>query len=163
MAFLSDDYYKNKMQKFNLDKTEHGYRLRLNFVPLGIKLDHAQDVLDAKVWEDVKKYMPLDTGTLIGQTNAINVTERGRVFLYPPNSDYGHYQHEGVVYVDPLYGVGGFYNPTYGWWSRRGVTKVASDRKLTYSQPEATSHWGETAYKNHRKEWLQVVKRALQE
>lgn len=161
MSYLPDDYYKKQMARFNLIKTGYGYKLALNFTPLGIKLDVAQDALDNAVWDDVKKYMPRDTGTLISQTNAINANERGRVFLYPPESDYGHYQHEGILYVDPITGKGAFYSPEYGFWSRPGVDKVPSDRKLTYSNTMATAHWGETAYNNHHKEWLDVVMRAL--
>lgn len=162
MANLPKAYYADKMKKLNMQKTGKGYRLSLDFTPLGIKLDMAQDALDAQVWEDVKKYMPLDTGALIGETQAININERGRVYMYPPNSDYGHYLYEGILYVDPKYGIGAFYSPEYGFWSRPGVEKVPSDRKLTYSQPAAQAHWGEVAYKNHHKEWLNVVKRALQ-
>lgn len=161
MARLPKDYYLNKIKKLNMVKTGNGYKLSLDFTPLGIKLDQAQDALDAQVWEDVQKYMPHDTGDLIEQTNAININERGRVYLYPPNSDYGHYLYEGVLYVDPLYGKGAFYSPEYGFWSRPGVKKIPSERKLTYSQPSATDHWGETAYNNHKDDWLEVVKRVL--
>lgn len=162
MAGLPDGYYTNKIKKFNLDRVEGGLKITLNFTPLGIKLDRAQDILDAQVWNDVQKYMPLDTGTLKSQTNALNQTVRGRVYLYPPESDYGHYQYEGVVYVDPVYNKAAFYTPEYGFWSRPGVEKIPSDRKLTYSQPNATAHWGETAYQNHNQEWVEIVKRALQ-
>lgn len=161
MSFLPKVFYRMKMKKFNLVKAGNGYKLSLNYVPVGIRLDIAQDALDAQVWQDVQKYMPLDTGALKSQTNAININERGRVYMYPPNSDYGHYQYEGIVYVDPKYGNAAFYSPEYGFWSRPGVAKVPSSRRLTYSQPQAQAHWGEVAYRNHHKEWVDVVKRAL--
>lgn len=161
MAKLSSNYYTDKMTKFNLNKTGNGYRLALNYTPIGIDLDIAQDALDAQVWKDVQKYMPVDTGELKNQTNVINMNERGRVFLYPPDSAYGHYQYEGKLYVDPITGKGAFFSPEYGFWSRPGVKKVASDRDLTYSQPNAQPKWGEVAYQNHHKEWLEVVKKAL--
>lgn len=161
MGGLPKDYYKKKMSKYNLNKTGNGYRLNLDFSNLGMKLDIAQDALDSKVWYDVQKYMPLDTGALRSETNVINQNERGRVFLYPPQSEYGHYQYEGKLYVDPVYGKGAFYSPEYGFWSRPGVKKVPTDRSLTYSQPNATSQWGETAYDNHKDEWYDTVKRAL--
>ena len=82
--------------------------------------------------------------------------------MYAPTLDYGHYQHEGIVYVDPKYGYSGFYNEETGEWkSRKGITKVPSNKKLQYSNPNATSHWGETAYYNHIGEWIEVVKRAI--
>ena len=163
MAGIPQNYNKNKLKKFNLTKTGNGYRLRLNFEPLGENIDRAQDALDAQVWQDVQRYMPIDTGALISRTNMLNTVQRqrGKVFLYPPDSDYGHYQHEGKLYVDPEYGKGAFYSPEYGFWSRPGVTKVESDRPLTYSNPNATAHWGETAFKNHKNDWLKVVERAL--
>lgn len=161
MAGLPDGYYTSRLGKASLYKQGLHYKLKLDFKPLGEKLDYAQDVLDAAVWNDVQKYMPVDTGALKSATNTLNVNERGRVWLYPPDSEYGHYQHEGVVYVDPITGKGAFYSPEYGFWSRPGVTKVPSDRQLTYSQPDATAHWGETAFNNHADEWVAVVQRAL--
>ena len=101
------------------------------------------------------------TGDLKSRTNAINVNERGQVFLYDPESDYGHYQYEGKVYVDPITGKGAFYSPEYGFWSRPGVEKVPSDRPLTYSQPNAVAHWGGVAIQEDQNKWLEVVKRAL--
>lgn len=160
---MSKHYFFEKFGKFKFKETGNGYRLSLNFQPLGAKLDEAQMALDTQVWDDVKKYMPRDTGNFIGQTNALNqvMLGNGRVYLYPPESPYGHYLYEGVLYVDPVYGKGAFYSPKYGFWSRPDVEKVASDRKLTYQNPEATAHWGETAIRNHKDDWIEVVKRAL--
>lgn len=162
MAEMPKDYFKKQFGDLKLYKSGNGYSLKFDFTPVGIKLDQAQDALDRQVWIDIQKYMPLDTGNLISQTNVINSMTRGMVYFFPPESDYGHYQYEGVVYVDPVYQVGAFYSPEYGFWSRPGVTKVPSDRLLTYSQPMAQAHWGEVAYENHHEEWADVVRRALQ-
>lgn len=161
MAGLPENYYKQKFGEFKLHKTGNGYALRFDFSPVGIKMDQAQDALDRQVWADVQRYMPLDTGNLKSQTNVLNANTRGRVYMYPPESDYGHYQYEGKVYVDPLYHVAAFYSPYYGFWSRPGVKKIPSERNLTYSQPMAQAHWGEVAYNNHKDEWVEVVRRAL--
>lgn len=60
-------------------------------------------------------------------------------------SPYAHYIYTGEVYVDPLYGVGGFYDPTYGWWSRPGITKIPSGRGFKHfnhnTNPKAIDHW----------------------
>lgn len=162
MAGLPDNYYKNQLGGFKLTKAGNGYKLRLDFTPLGIKLDQAQDALDRQVWTDVQRHMPLDTGNLRGQTNVLNSNTRGLVYLYPPELEYGHYQYEGVVYVDPVYQIGAFYSPEYGFWSRKDVAKVPSDRRLQYSQPTAAAHWGEVAFNNHKDEWVEVVRRALE-
>lgn len=162
MGGLPDNYYTNKMKKFNVSRTETGFKLSLDYTPLGIKLDHAQDALDAAVWDSVQKRMPVDTGDLKDRTATINANERGVVFLYDPESDYGHYQYEGELYVDPITGKGAFYSPEYGFWSRPGVKKVPSDRPLNYSQSTAVSHWGEVAIREDQQQWLDIVKRALE-
>lgn len=161
MAQLPLNFFTSKFAKFDLKETGNGYKLSLNFKAMGRKLDLAQDILDKQVWQDVQKYMPYDTHTLINQTNALNAVVRGRVYLYPPTLAYGHYQHEGIVYVDPVYHVGGFYIDGVGWRSRKDVTKIPSNKQLKYTNPMATPRWGETAFKNHSKEWLELVKRAL--
>jgi len=158
---MDRDYFTKKIGGMSFTENANGYTISLDFKPLGEKLDRAQDALDAQVWQDVQKYMPVDSGLLKSETNVLNQTARGEVYLYPPNSDYGHYQYEGIVYVDPVYGKGAFFSPTYGFWSRPSVQKVPSDRKLTYSQPNATARWGETAINNHGAEWLKLVERAL--
>lgn len=148
-----------------MTNTGNGYKLSLDFTPIGKKLDFAQEVLDAQVWDDVQKYMPVDTGDLKSRTQAVNDAyagfSSGRVYLYPPSSEYGRYLYEGKVMVDPQYSKGGFYSPEFGFWSRPGVKKVLTDRDLTYSNPMATAHWGETAYEKHYNEWVNVVERAL--
>lgn len=158
---MDKNYFKKQLQGMSIIENESGYNIHLDFAVLGEKLDRAQDALDAQVWQDVQKYMPVDSGNLKSETNVLNANVRGKVYLYPPNSDYGHYQYEGILYVDPVYNKGAFFSPEYGFWSRKGVKKVPSNRKLTYSQPNATARWGETAINNHSEQWLNVVKRAL--
>lgn len=158
---LPKGYYTNKMSKLNMSKTGKGYKLTLDFTPQGKALDRAQDALDSAVADSIYRRMPVDTGMLRSETMAINSYTRGRVYMYPPNSEYGHYQYKGVLYVDPVYGKGAFFSPEYGFWSRPGVAKVPSDRKLTYSQPNAVARWGEVAYEQDKDEWLKVVQRAL--
>lgn len=156
--------YEKEFSKYNLVKNGNGYKLKMDFGELGRKFDQAQMALDRQVWIDVQQYMPLDTGNLKGQTNVLNnvIAGTGKVYMYPPESEYGHYQYEGIVYVDPVYQIGAFYSPEYGFWSRPGVAKVPSDRELTYSQPRAEAHWGEAAYRDHAKEWYEVVRRVLE-
>lgn len=158
---MDRDYFKKQLQGMSITENANGYNIHVDFAVLGEKLDRAQDALDAQVWQDVQKYMPVDSGNLKSETNMLNANVRGKVYLYPPNSDYGHYQYEGILYVDPIYNKGAFFSPDYGFWSRKGVKKVPSNRKLTYSQPNATARWGETAINNHGQQWVEVVKRAL--
>lgn len=44
---------------------------------------------------------------------------------------YAHYIYNGIVYVDPVFGVGGFTNDGgVTWFSRKDVKKKRSNRKL---------------------------------
>ncbi len=158
---VSKNHFEKMFAKLRLKRNKGGVSISLSLEAFGRKLDIAQDALDAQVWNDVSKYMPMDTGNLISETGAINATVRGEVYLYPRDSDYGHYQYEGVKYVDPLYDIGAFYNPDYGFWSREGVKKVPSDEPLFYGRDSAEAHWDEVAYQNHHKQWVQVAKNAL--
>lgn len=144
------------------------YEMHLNFTPLMEKVQRAQYALDGQVWQDVQKYMPHASGALISETNALNEQARGtgKVYLYPMTSKYGHYQHEGIVYVDPVYHYASFpifdeYGVFLGLRSRLGVEKIPSERKLKYSEPRARAHWGDVAIQNHKKEWEKFVLKEL--
>lgn len=162
MAKKSNDN-KKALKKISMHKTGSGYKLNVDLAPIGAKLDLAQFKLDAKVWADVQKYMPKGmsgTGGLISMTNALNNTVSGKVYMYPPDSKYGHYQYMGEVYVDPVTHAAGFLTDD-GWKSRKNVKKVPSGRALKYSAPNARAKWGEVAFKNHEAEWLKVVEAAI--
>lgn len=159
---MSKDEHKieNELKKINLEKTGNGYRLKIDYSGIGARLDRTQLALDAQVWQDVQRYMPHDTGNLISNTNALNSTVRGKVYLYPPDSDYGHFQHEGIKYIDPVYHFAGFMTKD-GWRSRKDVKKIPSNQKLKYTDPSARDHWGEYAYNQHKEQWLDLVRRGL--
>jgi hypothetical protein len=59
-------------------------------------------------------------------------------------------EYEGKVMVDPITG-----SP----WARKGAKKVVTDRMLTYSNPQATPHWFDTAKERHGKQWVDETKR----
>lgn len=71
-------------------------------------------------------------------------------------SPYAHYQWEGKLYVDPITKKGAFTNGEGLFWSRPGVAKKPTGKKLkyrTFRHPLATSHW-EKAMMAARKEDL---------
>ena len=145
---IGKNFFRKQLGKLKVKKKGSGYSIELSLESLGKKLDIAQDALDAQVWNDIQKYMPMDTGALIAETDALNKSTRGEVYLYPPDSDYGHYQYEGVKYVDPD-------------WSRPGVQKVSSEEPLFYGREDAEAHWDEAAYQDCIKNWVKVAKRAV--
>jgi hypothetical protein len=73
-------------------------------------------------------------------------------------SPYSQYQYYGMLYVDPLYHVGGFTKDGgINWFSRPGIKKVATTKPLNYLKdhnPQATSKWDEAAEKAGQKEKL---------
>ena len=118
-------------------------------------------LLVSKTWKDlIDPYTPWDTGMLMQ-----NVEKKP--FLLHYKEPYAHYIYMGEVYVDPIYKVGGFYDPTYGWWSRPGVEKVPSGRKFAKfnknHNPKATDHWDEVAAENGQLDKLyRTLNNALQ-
>lgn len=158
---LSKNYYTDKLKGLSFTESDEAYHIQVDFTGIGIKLDRAQDALDAAVLDSVTRRMPVDTGNLKNATIEASINERGVVYLYDPEIAYGHYQYEGTLYVDPITGKGAFYSPEYGFWSRPQVEKVPSSRKLTYSQPQAVAHWGAVAIEEDSNEWLEVVRREL--
>ena len=157
------NYFRKLFTKYNFKRTADGFNVQINFQPVGLALDRAQLALDTQVWNDVRIYMPFATGHLIRQTAKMNaeVLGTGKVYIYDPNVDYAHYMYEGIVYVDPVYHVGGFYAPDYGFWSRPGVRKIPSERPLKYKKAKAVAHWDEEAIKNHSADWVKIVQREL--
>ena len=158
---IGKNFFSRMFGKLNIDHSGPGYTIKVSYEAFGKRLDKAQDALDAQVWQDIQRYMPMDTASLIVETDTLNKSTRGEVYLYPPDSDYGHYQHEGEVYEDPVYGKGAFYDPEYGYWSRPGVKKVPSGTPLNYGRESAEALWDVAAEKNHAKSWLAVARRAM--
>lgn len=98
----------------------------------------------------IDPYTPRDTGQL---ENNVSILP----FKIHYKSIYSHYMYTGIVYVDPIYKVGGFYNDDYGWWSRPGVEKIPSGKKLKYiknKNPRATDHWDVAAERAGQKNKL---------
>lgn len=78
------------------------------------------------------KYVPFDNGILAEQV----IEQPGRIIY---NSPYAHYMYEGILYVDPDYGVGAFPikdkdGNLKGFYSRKGVAKVPSGQPLKYNK-----------------------------
>ena len=73
-------------------------------------------------------------------------------------SNYSHYQYNGMLYVDPLYKVGGFTRDGgITWFSRPGIKKEPTTTPLNYLKdhnPNATDHWDQAAEKAGQKEKL---------
>lgn len=93
----------------------------------------------------INPYVPHRTGNL---ENLVEYKPWEFIYLSP----YAQYQYGGSLYVDPLYGKGGF-TPDNGitFFSRPGVKKINSGRPLNYSRehnPKATREWDKAAIRD---------------
>lgn len=82
----------------------------------GLEGGRTQKVVDSVFMGYMDKYMPMDSEQMI--TSMYNSTKVGSGEINI-NTPYAHYQHEGVLYVDPKTGKGAFHDPVSGrYWSR---------------------------------------------
>lgn len=88
----------------------------------------------------IDRYTPRQDGLLIQNYKILP-------FAIHYKEPYAHYIYMGEKYVDPKYGVGGFYSPTRGWFSRPGIKKVPSGEMLQFKTSGTSDHWDEKAAK----------------
>lgn len=82
-------------------------------------------------------YVPFDNGVLAASGRVIG---QGDALIY--DTPYARYHWFGKLMVDPITGKGAFFNPKYGFWSRKGVNKVLTDRDMQYQgAPLRGSMW----------------------
>lgn len=96
-------------------------------------------VLADEIIRNCDPYVPMDQSILKNSA----YYENGEIVY---NTPYARYQYYGKLMVDPLYQKGAFFNEDYGFWSRKGVKKVLTDRDLHYSNNSTGlrgSHWVE--------------------
>lgn len=117
----------------------------------------AQKLLNMQIVADCDPFIPFQQGAL---RNSVNYPEGiyGGVIEY--NTPYAHYQYEGEIYGPniPIYDTQG--NIT-GYWSP--PNKKPTGRKLQY-HPEGTErgdHWFEKAKKQHKDDWVQLVRKTV--
>lgn len=85
-------------------------------------------------------YTPFDNGVLSGTAVLMPA---GFTYIVP----YARYLWEGKLMVDPLYKIGAFYDPVYGFWSRPGIQKELTNKDLKFKgAPMRGSKWVERAW-----------------
>lgn len=102
-------------------------------------------------------YVPMQTGTLKSPSGKRSVGPNYVKYAGP----YAHYQYHGVLYVDPVYKKGCFYNPKTGHvWSRPGVKKIPSDRALSYhGEPMRGKQWDARMWNDNKLRLTRTVAR----
>lgn len=124
-------------------------QIRVDMKRLNRNLFRAQYALDTQIMNDMVPYMPMNTGTLIQVTRAKSASTAGKGMVCAAGTPYGRFQYYGKVQVDP---------ETNSPWARKGAKKITTDRRLTYSNPNAQPEWFQVAKEKNIKKWVQKVK-----
>lgn len=128
--------------KYN--KTVGSVNIRLDTSRIDGNLQRAQDKLDMQVIGDMKQYMPMRQGGLIGATH---IVEPG---LISTNTPYAHYQYMGLLRTDEEGRV------VVGKGERK---PILTDIPLKHSSAGTYSHWFERAKQECGKQWIELAKR----
>lgn len=101
-----------------------------------------------KCKDSMDKFVPMSAGVLRKQ---VQINDDNIVYQTP----YAHYIYKGNLYIDPETLRGAMYSPTYGFWSRPGVSKIDSGKPLTYHTPGTGSYWDKKMWSANGK---QIIK-----
>ena len=94
-------------------------------------------------------YIPKDSGMLRGSARIINNND----IKY--NTRYAHYIYVGRKYVMDN-GKGAYYSPTYGFWSKPGVSKTDSGEPLHFRN--GFSYWDKQMWSAEKDECIKELK-----
>jgi len=104
-------------------------------------MPEVEHIVAIQAAKDMEKFVPKQSGQLANAR-----VEANEIVYWPP---YAHYQYEGILFVDPNTGSA---------WSKKGITKVPTGRKLDQSgQP----HWDKAAAAQYMGEWERVAAKAV--
>ena len=76
-----------------------------------------------------------------GTASHLNTNARVDIDNITYQSPDAHYLYIGKLYVDPKYKKGAFYSEDYGFWSRKGITKIPTNKDLEYHTLGTGSFW----------------------
>ena len=132
----------------------------MNLTAYGERLETAQWWLGNQVLQGCRALMPLLTGSLQDRSH---VEDGGRRVVFPGPS--ARYLYMGKVMVDAKTGKGPMKIPTgpgeYVLRFRKGARLIPTNRRLTYSNPEAVDHWFDEAKARNLPYWLNGVENII--
>ena len=140
---------------------QNGVDIHVDLSKYNDRFKQAQWELDNMIMTSMIPYMSIQTGTLINTTRAQSASLAGSGVVIAASKPYGRYQYFGKKMVDSQTGKGPRLIPNVGYRYRKGATLVPTSQPLTYSNPEATPEWFETAKKNHLQEWIKKVEEVI--
>lgn len=139
------------MDDINVNKNNMQARISLDRQRGAVK--NAQFKLDVQIMNDMKPYMPMQTGNFIQRTAAESTAIAGTGVVIAAAAPYGRFLYEGKVMVGETSG-----SP----WAMEGEKKVVTEKDLNFhkgAHPEAAPKWFEVAKLNHRSSWIRLVKK----
>ncbi len=137
---------KTKTVLFRLPNGSAGY-LEMNSTEQILKdagLDEKGDVQKfhtQNVLKRITRYMPYRTGETIKLTVSQTDINKPEIVTDTP---FARFLYHGKLMVDPKTGAAGFLTDDDQWKSRKGISKVVSNRKITYTKdknPLAGPYW----------------------
>lgn len=105
-----------------------------------------QEFFTSEIMRKADPYVPFLAGAL---RDSARISEDKCAIIY--DTPYARYHWFGKLMVDPVTGKGAFYSPTYGFWSRRHVDKVLTNKDLNYNgAPLRGPRWIERCWINEK-------------
>lgn len=136
--------------------------VRVSMERFSQQYQRAQFLLDGQIMNDMKPFMPMQTGGFIQRVSAASAAMQGNGKVVAAVPPYGRFLYYGKTMVDELTG-----SP----WARKGAKKVLvgdfegetrAKPDLTFStnaNPKAQPFWFEAAKKEYGKSWVKLVKK----
>lgn len=118
----------------------------------------ALQIVSQQVLNDCNEHCPEDQHILVNSSISHSILDKGLLVWSTP---YARMLYYGIVMVDPQTGIAGFMTEN-GWKSRKGISKVQSNREFRYSKTNACKLWCEKAKEEHNSEWQMIYQRALE-
>lgn len=99
-------------------------------------------------------YVPNDGAGILA--SSARISNEGDAIIYA--TPYARYHWYGKLMVDPKTGKGAFYKEGYGFWSRKGVQKVLTDRDMKYQgAPLRGPRWVERAWLDNKQSIIKAT------
>lgn len=135
---------------------------------IGKNSQKAQYALDTQIMNDMKVYMPLQTGNFQNLTAARSAALAGTGKVCAATTVYGRYLYQGKKMKNAATGKGPMRivldtgETIYRW--PKGSKLIPSDEPLQYStsaNPYVEPEWYAAAKRDHFQEWKELVKRRM--
>ena len=132
---------------------------------VGNNAPKAQYALDTQIMNDMKPYMPLQTGNFQNLTAARSAALAGSGKVCAATTVYGRFLYKGKKMKNAATGKGPMRivldtgEVIFRW--PRGSRLVATDEPLSYSRKQAKPEWYDEAKRAHFNDWKKLVKRRI--